>query len=117
MSKAMQLIAVSLLGFAHAGFAAAAGPAHADNSESGTVYHNPEYKRVDGKLARTDTWNASTAAATSSSAPNRDANWEFVGGESGWQLRQPRYDLRGNRIDGTAEGMKDSPAKHSARRD
>ena len=117
MSKTVQVIAVSLLGLAHASFATAAGPAHSDNSETGTVYHNPEYKRVDGKLARTDTWNASRAGATSPSPPNSDANWEFVDGDSGWQLRQPSYDLRGNRIDGGAEATKGSPAKHSSRRD
>ena len=117
MSKTVQWIAVSVLGFAHAGFATAAGPAHPDNSESGTVYHGPEYKRVDGKLARADTWNASTLAPNSAPLPSPDANWEFVGGDSGWQLRQPHYDLRGNRIDRNDERKKDSPAKRSVLRD
>lgn len=114
MSKTVQLIAVGLLGFAHASFATAAGPAHPDNSEAGTVYHGPEYKRADGKLVRADTWNASTPASNSSPLPKPDANWEFVGGDSGWQLRQPRYDLRGNRIDGNAEGKKEPEARRSA---
>lgn len=113
MTRKMYLIAISVLGFAHVGFAAAAGSSHPDNSESGTVYHGPEYKRADGKFARVDTWNASTSVSNSA-APSPDPNWEFVGGDSGWQLRQPHYSLRGDRIDDNDDGKKDSRASQLA---
>ncbi len=97
MSKRLIAIAGTVV-LSQAGLTFATGPSHPDNSEAGSVYHGAEYRRVEGKLARADVWNtiASTDKPVSKVGPDR--NWEFVGGESGWQLRQPTFEYRHGRL-------------------
>ncbi len=76
------------------GTSLAAGPAHRSNDEAGTVYHGAEYRKVEGKLVRVDTWNTQARART----PEIGDSWEFVGGDSEWQLRQHRFDFVNGRL-------------------
>ena len=75
--------------------AMADAPVHPANNESGSVYHGATYEKADGRLVRADTWNTRAAART---APKADDNWEYVGGETGWNLRNHRYDFVNGRL-------------------
>lgn len=103
---------VGLAVLAGNGVALATGPAHPANTETGTVYHGAEYASVDGSFARVDNWNGPIAARAS-----RDANdaWDFIGGESGWVLRQHSYDFANGRLVHSDTISHDSPKPISGR--
>ena len=84
-----------ILGSALGATALAADFAQSAPNETGTIYRNPEYIVVEGRLARIDDLNASDAAA-SGAASNSD--WSFVGGETGWQLKRHAYAWSGGRF-------------------
>ena len=92
ISLAVAIGAATLIG---SGVAMATDPAHSAPNESGSVYHGAEYAKIDGGLARVDAWNMRAAAPT---APKVDDNWEYLGGESGAQLRQHRFDFVKGRL-------------------
>ena len=109
MTSKLWISIIGSVALGQAGFTIAAGPSHPDSSEAGTVYHGPEYRRIEGKLARADVWNTMRSTEMPASQAVPDTNWEFVGGDSGWQLRPPRYEYRDGRfvlvgkgIDGSA---------------
>ena len=95
--------AATLIG---SGFALATDTAHPVNNESGSVYHGAEYGKVDGRLARVDTWNMQAGTGTGTNAID---NWEQVPGDSGWQLRQHRYDFVNGRLVHTDTISHDTP--------
>lgn len=64
-------------------------------NETGTIYRNPEYIVVEGRLARVDDLNASDAAARGAAS---NSNWSYVDGETGWQLKQHAYAWSGGRF-------------------
>ncbi len=76
------------------GSALADGPAHPNNNESGTTYHGAQYQRVDGALARVDFWNARSSALTAAGP----SEYEFLGEEAGWQLRQHSFGVSKGRL-------------------
>lgn len=77
------------------GMSMAAGPAHPANNETGTVYHGAEYTRVEGRVARVDRPGAQTGRSLTFTA---NGDWEYAGGETGWQLEQHRFDFVNGRL-------------------
>lgn len=95
MLKKSLVAAIGVATLIGSGSAMATAWVHPANTESGSVYHGAEYGKVDGKLARVDTWN--TQAGTGGD-PRADDTWEYQAGDAGWQLRQHRYDFVGGRL-------------------
>ncbi len=95
MLKKTLVTAIGVAALIGSGFAMATDTAHPVNNESGSAYHGAEYGKVDGKLARVDSWNMRAGTGT---VPNANDSWEFVPGEAGSQLRQHRYDFVGGRL-------------------
>ena len=92
MLKRSLVTAIGVATLIGSGLALATDSAH---NESGSAYHGAEYGKVDGKLARVDTWNTQAKTGT---APTADDSWEYQAGDAGWQLRQHRYDFVGGRL-------------------
>ena len=103
---------VGVAALAGNGVALATAPVHPANTEMGSVYHGTEYASVDGRFARVDHWNSPVAAPASRAA--HDA-WDFIGGESGWVLRQHSYDFANGRLVHSDTISHDSPKPISGR--
>ena len=112
MLKKTLAVWVGVAALAGNGMALAAGPAHPANTETGTVYHGPEYASVGGRYARVDSWNNPVAAPASRVAGD---DWDFVGEESGWALRQHSYDFANGRLVHSDTIPHDSPKPISGR--
>lgn len=106
MVKKSLLIAMGVATFIGSGMVTAAGPVHPANNESGSVYHGTEYAKVDGKLARVDKWNMQEETGN---APRANDSWDYIGGEPGWQLRQPRFNFVNGRLVRTDTLPRDTP--------
>ncbi|MEO5676565.1 MAG: hypothetical protein ABIQ84_03385 [Usitatibacter sp.] len=103
---------VGVAALAGSGVVLSTAPAHPANTETGSVYHGAEYAGVDGRLARVDNWNRPVGAPASRAA--KDA-WDFIGGESGWVLRQHSYDFANGRLVHSDTISHDSPKPISGR--
>lgn len=114
MSKNSLTVVIGLISAVISGSALGAGPTHPAGNESGTVYHGPQYAKTDGRWTRADTWNTPSRALLS---PTADDGWEFIGGESGWQLRQHGYDFRNGRLAHTDNLPHDTPKPGSGDQD
>ena len=80
---------LALLAASFIGSASAAEFAYPVANETGSAYRGAEYIFQGGKLVRVD--EAAAVAPVDGAVP--DTAWEYVGGDSGWQLKQHAYDF------------------------
>jgi hypothetical protein len=76
--------AIGVAAFVVVGTAMADGPARSTGNEV-----------VDAEYAR---MNASNSRSTPRNAPAAKDDWAYVGGDTGWELRQHRYDFANGRL-------------------
>lgn len=87
MSKRSSAL-LALLAASFIGSGAAAEFAYPVANETGSAYRGAEYILQGGKLVRVD---EAAAAAPVYGAFPADSDWEYVGGDSGWKLKQHEY--------------------------
>jgi hypothetical protein len=78
-------------------------PTHVSNNERSFVEHGTEYRNVEGKWQRVDTWNRLDTPAPDRRPYRRgdissDGNYVYVGGDRLWILRSHAYRFENGRL-------------------